>query len=62
MVVGNVIRTWLAMTVEDQRVAYDGLGDTARRCLIVFYANDGIVVSRDTDWLSHSMNVLVGLF
>ena len=32
MVVDNVIRTWLSMTVEDQRVAHDGLGDTAGRC------------------------------
>ena len=28
VVVENVIRNWLAMTVEDQRVARDGLGET----------------------------------
>ena len=38
VVVDNVIRTWLSMTVEDQRVAHNGLGDTARRCMGVFYA------------------------
>ena len=58
----NVIRTWLAMIVEYQRVSHNGLGDTVGRCLGVFYADDGMVVSRDADWLQHSMDVLVGLF
>ena len=60
-VVDNVIRTWLSMIVEEQRVDHDGLGDTAGRCLGVFYANDGMVGSRYADWLQHLMNVLVGL-
>ena len=50
------------MTVEDQRVAYDGLVETVWRCLGVFYADDGMVRSRDTGWLKHAMNILVGLF
>ena len=62
MVVGNVIRTCLTMTVEDQRVAHDGMGKTVGRCLGVFYANDGMVGSREPDWLQHTMNILVGLF
>ena len=43
MVVDNVIITWLDMTVEDQRVAHDGLGETDGRFLKVFYANDDMV-------------------
>ena len=39
VVVDNVIRIWMATTVEYQRVAYDGLGDTVGRCLGVFYTN-----------------------
>ena len=31
------------MTVEDQRVAHDGLGEAAGRCLGVFYFDDDIV-------------------
>ena len=62
VVVDNFIKTWLAMTVEDQRVAHDGLGETIGRCLGVLYANNGMVVSRDPDWLQHAMHVLVGLF
>ena len=58
----NVIRTWLARTVEDQRVAQDGLGDTVRRCVGFFYADDGMVGSRNPDWMKYKMNVLVELF
>ena len=43
-------------------MAHDGLGDTVRRCLVVFYANDVMVGSRDPEWLQHAMNVLVSIF
>ena len=62
VVADNVIPTWLAMTVEDQRVAQDWLGEAIRRCLGVFYSDDGMVGSRDPDWLQNSIKVLVGLF
>ena len=32
--VDNLIRTWLAMTVEDQRVAHYGLEEAVGRCLV----------------------------
>ena len=41
---------------------HDGLGDTVGRRLGVFYANNGMVGSSDSDWLQHAMNVLVVLF
>ena len=41
---------------------HDGLEETVGRCLGVFYSNDGMVGSRDSDCLQHAMNVLVGLF
>ena len=62
VVVENFIRTWLAMTVEDQRVAKDGMRETIGRCLSVFYGNYGMMGSHNLDWLQHAMNVLVGLF
>ena len=62
VVVDNTIRTWPTMTVEDQRVAHDGLGETVGRCLVVFYSKNSMVVSRDSDWLQNKMNVLVCLF
>ena len=49
LVVDNVIRIWLDMIVEDQRVAHDGLGETVGRCLGVFYADDGMVCSCDLE-------------
>ena len=62
VMVDNVIRTCLAMTVEDQRVTHDRLEETVGRCLGVFYADYGLVVSCDLDWLQHTINDLVGLF
>ena len=62
IVMENVIRTWLAMMVEDQRVAHGGMDEAVGRRLGVFYANDGMVGSRDSNWLQHSMNVLIGIF
>ena len=48
MSVDNLIRTWLAMTLEDQRVAHEGLGETVGQFQGVFYADDGMVGSRDS--------------
>ena len=56
VVVDNSIRTLLAMTVEDQRVAQDGLVETVGLCVGVFYAYYGMFGSRD------SMTVLFSLF
>ena len=50
------------MTVEDNRVAQNGLGEAVGRCLRVFYANDNMLGSIDPDWMQHLMNVLVDLF
>ena len=57
----NFIRIWLDMTVEDQRVAHDGMREADGRCLGVFYTNYGMIGSRDAEWLHHSMKVVVGL-
>ena len=57
-----VIRTWLAMKAEDHRVAHDKLVETVGLFVGVFYADDGMVGSRDPDSLKHLMKILVGLF
>ena len=51
LVVDNFIITWMAMTLEDHRVGHDELVETVSCCLGVFYANGGMVGSRDADWL-----------
>ena len=60
--VDKLIRTWLYMTVEYQRVYHGRLIDTIGRRLGVFYTDDIMVGSRYSDWLQHAMNILVGLF
>ena len=50
------------MTVEDQRVSCDGLGESVRWCLGFLYATYGMIRSIYPDWLQHSMNVPVGVF
>ena len=60
MVVENVIRTWLVMTVEDQMLAHGVLGETIRRYPGVFYFNDDMMGSREPDWMQHLINVLLG--
>ena len=52
----------LALMVEYQRVALDGVLDNVNRFPRYFYADDRMFGSRDSDWLQHSMNVLIGLF
>ena len=58
----GAIRTWMAMTVEDQRVAHDGLQETYGQCLGLLYSDDGMVVSQDAYWMKRSTNILVILF
>ena len=58
----NVIQTCLAMIVKYHRVSLNGLVENMGRCLRVFYAGDGMVGSRDSDWLQHSMNIFIVLF
>ena len=43
-------------------MAHDGIGYTVGQCLGVFYADYGMVVSRNPYWLHHATNILVGLF
>ena len=62
VVVDNLIQTWLDIEVKDQRVDHNRLGDAVGRCLGIFYSNDGMVGSRDPEWLHRLVNVLVGLF
>ena len=47
VVVENIIWTWLAMTVEGQKVAHNGMVEAVVLCLGFFYANDSMVGSRD---------------
>ena len=62
MVADNVFRNWLSMTVEDDAVIHNGLGNAVWRSLGVFYANRGIIVLRYLECLQGDLNVLTGMF
>ena len=55
-------RKWLALTVEYQLVAQEVLGLAAGRCLEIFYSENSVVISHDSDWVHGALNVLIGLF
>ena len=48
--------------LEDQLVDQEGLGLAIGRCLVLLYADYGVVGLRDPEWIQGALNVLVGLF
>ena len=65
LVIDQVIRYWLSRTIEDDPddAALNGLqGHTVRDLLIAFYANDGLISTRDHQWLQDSLTLLVTFF
>ena len=58
-----VIRHWLLMVIDDNgQASTDGFGPTVEQRLSCFYVDDGVLGSRDHEWLQGAINVLVGLF
>ena len=55
MIVENLFRNWTALMVQDELVENEGLGLAVGRCLGMFYAGNGMVVSRDTKWLQGAL-------
>ena len=62
VVVDNVVRTWLEMTVEDQLVAHEVLGLNMGICVGFFYAYNGMIRTWDSEWLQNALNILISLF
>ena len=62
MVTNNMVRNWMSRRVEEKLVAHDGLGLMMGQCIGMFYANDGLVWSREQKWLRGSLNMPIGLF
>ena len=50
------------MEVEEKSVIHDVLGYVVRWSLGVFYTDDGIIGSRDTEWIQGPLNIRIGLF
>ena len=61
IVVDAVVCYWLSQVVGEGS-ENTGLGLTATNKLTIFYADDGLVVAHDHEWLPHAIDVLSGLF
>ena len=48
--------------MEDDSATHDGLGVAIGRCTGLFYADAGIIVSRDQECLQGDINVIIVLF
>ena len=59
LIVNNVVQNWLMLTVEYRLVTQEGLGYAIGRCLVLFYADNGVVGLWDPEWLQDARNVLI---
>ena len=57
-----MVRTWLAMTFKDKAVARKGLELNVGRFLGVFYTNNVIIGSWESEWIQNAFNIIIGLF
>jgi hypothetical protein len=62
IVVDAIIRAWLASQQNGDDEATEGFIRNVAARIACFYADDGMIGSRDSDWLQHSIRVLAGLF
>ena len=62
MVVKNVVRNWLHITVEDKLFDHDGLAHAVGQCMGMFCADDVLFWSRDPEWIQGYPNGIIGLF
>ena len=62
LIVYNVVSNWLAIMVEDQLLAQEGLGLAVGRGMGLFYKCDGVAGSWYQEWLQGALNVLICLF
>jgi len=61
IVVNSVVRCWMTIMVDDGGTsAMTGL--TVKELLLLFYADNGMIASRDPVWLQEALIVLVALF
>ena len=62
MAVEIVVRHWMPLTAEEESAAHEGLGMVVGWYMGVFYTDDGIIRSRDTEWLQGDIKVIIKLF
>ena len=52
----------MSLTVEYKSATHEGLGVVVGQCMGVFYADDGMIGSRNPEWIQGDINVLIGVF
>ena len=58
-----VVPHWLMLAIDDNgNVLEAGLGPTVADKLALFYADDGVVSSTESQWIQRTIDVLLGLF
>ena len=62
MAVDIVVQHWLSLTVEDDSAIRNGIGMAAGRIMVVFYADGGIIGSREPEWIQGALNALIRIF
>ena len=60
--VDAIVRYWLSLVLPGDRTEFDGLGESVAERLVLFYANDGLLASTNTEWLQMALTCLIGLF
>jgi hypothetical protein len=61
IVVDAVVRYWLSL-VCGENVAANGLGYEVKEKCVLIYADDGLLSSRNQEWVQESFNFLIGIF
>jgi hypothetical protein len=56
-----VVREWLHQMLGEE-VTWGRIGELMAQQLVMFYVNDGLIVSWDSVWLQEFFNILIGLF
>lgn len=62
IVVDAVVKYWFSLVSEEPDDAVSGLQCHVKEHCMLFYADDGMIGSRDPKWLQESFDVLVELF
>jgi Reverse transcriptase (RNA-dependent DNA polymerase) len=60
--VDAVVRHWLTLTIDNNRVTQQGIGVHVAKKLPLFYADDGLIGTISSQWLTNAFTVLVQLF
>ena len=60
--VESVFHHWISLTEEEKSAIHDGFGMVVEISRYMFYADDGLIGSRDPEWLQGGINILIGLF